>query len=270
MRKLLQTGLLVVALAAGCESSKTPTGPGKLVLETSTSTSTTSTTTSVIPGLRYVASASVSQAFPSLPNDMSLFLQPVSSSSYNVSGVWSTRSGLTGLVKGEWVGTLTSGDFRGTLTADQSGCTAEREFAGPVGSQFLQWTGGRTLRDCSGSPLAFGPFTLLKSDAPPPTTTVVPTTTSIATTSIPACRYTLSPQSRQFTAAGGMGSIDLTTLDECGWSASSIVAWITIESERSGKGPATIVYKVGNNTGAAREGALVIGGVPFFVTQAGT
>jgi hypothetical protein len=287
MRKLLQTGLLVAALAAGCESSKLPTGPGSLVLETSTSTSSTTTTTSIIPGLRYVASPAMSQNFLNLPADMTLFLQPVSGgtarlgslfsvglatpTTYNVTGIWNTPAGLTGQVKGTWVGTVESGDFRGTLIANQSGCTAEREYSGPVSSQFLQWTAGAVLRDCPGQPLSFSSLMLLKSDAGPPVSTSVPTTTSVSTTttSVLVCRYSLTPTFAQVGAAGGTFRVVLSTQDQCSWAAQSTVDWMTIQGRLTGEGEATISYVVAANPGAQRTGALMIGGITFFVVQSG-
>lgn len=288
MRKLLQTGLLVAALAAGCESSKLPTGPGALILETSTSTSSSSTTTSIIPGLRYVASPAMSQNFLNVPSDMTLFLQPVSGgtsrlgslvsvvlatpTTYNVTGIWNTPAGLTGQVKGIWVGTVDSGDFRGTLTANQSTCTAEREFSGPVSAQLLQWTAGAVVRDCPGQPLSFSSLMLLKSDAGPPVTTSVPTTTSVSTTttSVLVCRYSLTPTFMQVGPVGGSFQVVLSTQDKCAWAAQSTVDWITIQGRLTGEGEATITYNVGPHSGPQRNGALMIAGITFFVVQNGS
>jgi hypothetical protein len=270
MRRVLQTGLVVVvALTVGCESSKTPTGPGKLVLQTSTSTSTTATTTSVIPGLRYVSSPSVAQASPNLPNDMSLFLQPVAgaTSTWAVTGVYSTPKGLTGGVKGTWTGPLENGSFSGTLTADVQGCVAEREFSGPVSTQLLQWTGGRTLRDCAGSPLNMTPITLLKSEAPPPTTTTLTSTSVSTTTTAQLCTFALSPTFAQIGSEGGISRLTVSTQPECKWTASSGVDWINLDSGIAGVGTEVFVYSVKPNTGGQRQGVMVIAGIPFFVLQ---
>jgi hypothetical protein len=269
MRRVLQTGLVVVALAAGCESSKTPTGPGRLVLETSTSTSSVATTTSVIPGLRYVSSPSVAQAFKNLPNDMSLFLQPVAgaTSTWAVTGVYSTPSGVTGGVKGTWTGALENGTFSGTLTADLQGCVAERAFSGPVSTQILQWTGGSTLRDCAGSPLNMTPFTLIKSEAPPPTTTTL-TTTSVTTTAL-QCTFALSPTFAQIGSEGGLARVTVSTQAQCKWTASSGVDWLNLDSGTEGIGTETLVYSIKPNTGSQRQGAMIIAGIPFFVIQNG-
>jgi hypothetical protein len=284
MRRLLLTGLLVAALAGGCESSKLPTGPASLVLETSTSTSTVTTTTAVIPGLRYIASPAVSQNFKNLPSDMTLFLQPVASASgrlgdllsvlatsttYNVTGIWNNPSGLTGQVKGTWTGTLDSGNFRGTLTAVQSGCTAEREFSGPINAQTLQWTAGAVISDCAGQPLAFSSLMLLKSDAGPPTSTSVPVTTTVSTTTTSAvvCTYAITPTFMQVTAGGGNFRVVLSTKDTCPWTAQAAASWIAIQGPLTGEGEATIPYIVGPNTGAQRTGAIIVGGITMFIFQ---
>jgi hypothetical protein len=202
MRKLLVTALLASVLSAACNTT-TPVGPGKVVVTTASTT-----TTSVVPtstALRFVGF----QALPTIPSDMTLFVQlaPGSSSlsssflhriqilpaqagaTYTVVGVYSTQGGGAGSVNGQMIGgalvPLDPATFTGTLTAVTSGCTAVRQFSGTVTSQILQWAGGQTAQDCAGSPLGFQSLTLLKSDAPPPTSTIAPssTTTSVLTSS---------------------------------------------------------------------------------------
>ncbi len=215
MRKLLPlvaSGVLLTVLSFGCEA-KNPVGPGTVSI---TELTTTTTTTSVMPGRRYVAF----QAPLNVPSDMTLFFQLLSSGSslggvlglaqnhesYSVVGVYRMDNGTAGAVKGQLTGLPDSGQFTGTLTAEVSGCTAEREYSGPVNGQLLQWRGGATLRDCPGSPLAFPEFTLLRSDAPPPTTTMEPTTTVVPTTTtvVGALRtedFTVSPSGTGLMAA---------------------------------------------------------------------
>jgi hypothetical protein len=103
-----------------------------------------------------------------------------------VLGIYVTGSGIGGAVKGVLGGSATpldSGQFDGTLTAEFTGCTAERQFSGPISSQVLQWTAGRGIKDCAASSLPWPDgFTLLRTDAPPTATTSVPPG---ATTSVP-------------------------------------------------------------------------------------
>jgi hypothetical protein len=233
MRKLLLTGVVLGVVSAGCQSNKTPTGPASVTVTQTTSTTTsiappptttTSTSTTIIPPV--VATARRYFTFvggPNVPNDMSLLFQLTASSSansffgarrglrlrpeadnltYSVQGVFTTGSGIGGTVKGVVNGSptpLDDGQFTGTLTANFPGCTAERQYSGPITSQFLTWSAGRTLADCP-APVSWPPsFTLLRSDAPPApppvaATTTIPTNT---TTSVPGGSTT---QSTRFTA----------------------------------------------------------------------
>jgi hypothetical protein len=289
MRKLLKVGLLAAAIAAGCESSKNPVGPGTVVVERSTSSVATSTTTTLIPALRFIATPAAAQAQPALPNDISLFLQQLTGSStsgagadllaaiaprangtFRVQGVFSTLSGVTGSVQGQMTGTPTDGTFTGTLRADVRGCVAEREFSGPVNAQYLQWTGGAILSDCPSQPLGFSSVMLLKTDAPPPTTTSVSTTTSTSTqTSTLPCNFTLSPTSALFEREAGSGTVIMNTRETCAWTVQSTAAWITVLSPLTGLGSTSVRYTITANTGAQRSGSLIIAGIPFVVTQNG-
>jgi hypothetical protein len=248
MRKvLLLTACLIVAWVAACQS-KVPVGPGTVTVTQTTSTTTSTiapstTTTSLLvttsvpvqPGAsarRYVTF----QGPPNIPRDMSLFfqlispaasapamfgrrglrLQPQADISYSVVGIYVTGSGIGGAVKGVLGGSATpldNGQFDGTLTAEFTGCTAERQFSGPISSQVLQWTAGRGIKDCAASSLPWPDgFTLLRTDAPPTATTSAlpnatttvpaaptPTTTTIAATPITSARYqgTVTPSGGQ-------------------------------------------------------------------------
>jgi len=139
-----------------------------------------STTTTTVPAtgasVRYVNT----QVPTNVPTDMTLFLQLISGSTYNVQGIYNTLSGVRGLVFGQFVGEIepsVNGQFTGRLTADVTGCTAERGFSGPMG-QLLQWNAAANVTtDCPGGPLSYSSFTLLRSSAPPATTTVLPAST---------------------------------------------------------------------------------------------
>lgn len=81
------------------------------------------------------------------------------------------------------------------------------------------------------------------------------------------CSYLLNPTSQSFTASGGTGSVAVTANSGCVWTASSNAGWITITSGGSGNGNGTVNYSVAANTGAAREGTMIIAGQAFTVTQ---
>jgi hypothetical protein len=83
-----------------------------------------------------------------------------------------------------------------------------------------------------------------------------------------SCSYVLSPASATYTAAGGSGSVALTTTNDCYWAVSNLApTWITITSTPYGKGNGTINYTVAANAGAARTGHINIAGNDFIVTQ---
>ncbi len=81
--------------------------------------------------------------------------------------------------------------------------------------------------------------------------------THVVTQAAAGCEVALSPATAIFDAAGGSGSVSVTTNgDVCGWSATSDAAWLVITSGDSGTGTSgTIAYTVATNTvAAARDG----------------
>jgi hypothetical protein len=249
------------------------------------------------------------QAPPNVPADMTLFFQlltgggivssmletltilgppnTVTENEYKVTGVYVMGNGVSGRVEGELGDALnpleTGGEFDGNMTANMpAGCIAERQFGGELGPQTLEWGGGRTLRDCPGSPLSFQSFSLLRSDAPLPNTTSVPPTTTVPSTSTStssststtttstavACSYTLAPTSASVPAEGATGQIVIGTLPTCPWTAQSFASWLSV-TPASGAGPGSVTYTAAANTnGPARTGTLVIAGLTFTVSQA--
>ena len=84
-----------------------------------------------------------------------------------------------------------------------------------------------------------------------------------------ACTYALSPTSQNIPAAGGSGSVAVTSGTGCTWTALSNAAWVTITSGASGSGNGTVGYSVAaESTGASRTGTLTIGGQTFTIIQA--
>lgn len=228
---LLASGALISALLVGCES-KNPTGPGNVTV-----VSATTTTTSVLPPRRYVGF----EAPPNTPGDVSLFFTPIAGAGttprFTVYGLYKTGTGVTGEVNGTLTGTPDSGQFTGTLTAMVGGCLAEREYAGPLDSQFLRWTGGNILRDCPGSPLVTGPLILLKTDEPPPTTTIQPTTSAPPTTT------TVVPELRT--------PDFLVTPSGAGLMAATAFQFQYTESPVGGTPPFTYTWNFGDGSGTA-------------------
>ena len=81
---------------------------------------------------------------------------------------------------------------------------------------------------------------------------------------------TISPTSQSFAAAGGTGSVRVTTSAGCRWVSSSAASWITITSGSDGSGNGTVNYYVATNTGSSsRTGTLTIADQTFTLTQDG-
>jgi hypothetical protein len=86
----------------------------------------------------------------------------------------------------------------------------------------------------------------------------------------PPCTYAIDPTSAAYLAAGGQGTVSLTTGPTCAWTATSSAPWITVATP-SGTGPAGVGYAVAANTATTqRSGTVTIGGQTHTVTQAGT
>lgn len=98
-------------------------------------------------------------------------------------------------------------------------------------------------------------------------------TTHTAATNVPAdcggtCSFSINPTSASFAAAGGTGSVTVTTQAGCNWTAASNSSFITVTSGASGSGSGTVNYSVAANTGASRNGSLTIAGLTHSVSQA--
>jgi hypothetical protein len=85
----------------------------------------------------------------------------------------------------------------------------------------------------------------------------------------PACVFDVTPQSLAVPFAGGSGSVTVTTVARCDWSAVSQVSWITVTSARENSGTGTITFAVAAGTdGAARTGSITVAGQTVTVSQA--
>ena len=81
------------------------------------------------------------------------------------------------------------------------------------------------------------------------------------------CAFTLSSSSATIDDEGGQGSFTVQTAGGCGWTASSTVPWLTIQSGTNGSGEGTVRFTASRNTGPSRSGAITAGGQTFTVTQ---
>ena len=84
------------------------------------------------------------------------------------------------------------------------------------------------------------------------------------------CTFTLAPASGSHGAGADVGSVAVTTLAGCAWSAFSSNAWITVTSSTNNTGSDVVAYAVAASTNVAgRTGLVVIAGQNFAVAQAG-
>jgi hypothetical protein len=88
--------------------------------------------------------------------------------------------------------------------------------------------------------------------------------TGLATAATP-CTYTLSSGGEGFPAAGGSGSITITTGVGCGWSMTGAPLWITGATAGSGNG--TLTYQVVQNVGADRSVTVTVAGLTYNIEQ---
>jgi hypothetical protein len=83
------------------------------------------------------------------------------------------------------------------------------------------------------------------------------------------CVVTIDPASHAAPAAGGPGSVTITTTAGCTWTAvSNAPAWIHLTSPETGSGSGSVAFTVDGTT-AARSGTITISGQVFTVNQAG-
>jgi len=72
-----------------------------------------------------------------------------------------------------------------------------------------------------------------------------------------------------FTAAGGTGTVTISTSRDCTWSIATSTSWVTLNGDRSGQGEASIGYSVAANPApAVRSGSIVVGSQTVEVSQA--
>ena len=82
------------------------------------------------------------------------------------------------------------------------------------------------------------------------------------------CTYALTPIFQSVSGAGGAGGTTVVTTEDCIWTATSNVGWITITSDNGGIGPSVLTFSVAaNGTGASRKGTINISGAIFSVKQ---
>lgn len=88
--------------------------------------------------------------------------------------------------------------------------------------------------------------------------------------SIAVCSYSISPAAQDFTAAGGSGTIAITTGGGCPWTVTAPPAWVTLTSPSSGTGSGTVSYLVSPNSGTDQNGSFTVAQQSFTVAEEGS
>ncbi len=83
------------------------------------------------------------------------------------------------------------------------------------------------------------------------------------------CSYSINAVSQSFNSAAGNGTVNVTSITGCPWTAVSNASWITVISGSPGNGSGTLQFAIAANTGLARSRTLTIAGQIFTVNQAG-
>ncbi len=84
------------------------------------------------------------------------------------------------------------------------------------------------------------------------------------------CGYSTNAQSLRFNAAGGNGSINLTTSSTCQWTAAATDAWVVSQSNAVQTGSGSLSFKIEPNaTAQSRRSLLLVGGSICVIEQAG-
>src|SRR5262249_36758489 len=86
------------------------------------------------------------------------------------------------------------------------------------------------------------------------------------------CDFKLTSAKQRFDAQGGKGTVNVTAMSGCEWSAvSSSGSSVTVDSGATSKGNGTVAYTVGPNlTFKERTLAIKIAGQYFYIQQAGS
>jgi hypothetical protein len=94
-------------------------------------------------------------------------------------------------------------------------------------------------------------------------------TTTTAPSSLTRCGVTVNIPDARIPAAGGAGTVSVTTARECAWTAAVEGPWLSIKAGSTGQGDGNVEFGVSPNTDpVARRGAVLVNGQRADVTQA--
>jgi hypothetical protein len=85
-----------------------------------------------------------------------------------------------------------------------------------------------------------------------------------------SCRFQILPAYVSVGVNGGTASVNIYTTQECMWTATSTVNWVTVTSSPSGFDSGTVNLQIAaNTTSVSRIATVLIAGKPFVVKQKG-
>jgi Domain of unknown function (DUF5666)/Putative binding domain, N-terminal/Viral BACON domain len=94
--------------------------------------------------------------------------------------------------------------------------------------------------------------------------------TSVVAPTSDKCQVAVSNNPSSFGAAGGVGSVTISTSRDCTWSIAADAPWVSITGDHSGQGEAVVAYTVAANTvPAPRTGSIAVGSEKVQLSQAG-
>ena len=93
-------------------------------------------------------------------------------------------------------------------------------------------------------------------------------TQNVTSPSTVKCAVTAAATPTSFSAAGGSGTLTVSTNRECQWSAAAASGWIQLGNSATGQGDATISFSVATNADPGiRKGAISVGDQQIGITQ---
>lgn len=93
-------------------------------------------------------------------------------------------------------------------------------------------------------------------------------TEMVTSPSVSKCAATITATPTSFPAAGGTGTLSVSTSRECQWTATTIGAWIHLGDSATGQGDASTSFSITKNADpAVREGTISVGEQRVGLTQ---
>ncbi len=113
-------------------------------------------------------------------------------------------------------------------------------------------------------------FSVAVNNSTTPRSAMITVVDQVFTVNQGGCSFAIAPPNQSFTAAGGTGSVAVTTTSTCPWTAVSSAGFVTITSGAAGTGNGTVNFSVAANASTiARSATITVVDQVFTVNQAG-